>query len=271
MTTYWATPYTECRFSVTDDVPPGRGVVQLVANAPAIVHPPYAEVHVTSSTDMTIVRTAETTQMVTHAVDRAGAAVRVLASIEPNRTTVRLEPPVGPMPADWVADPLVFWALLHDDCITMHAAAVTVEDAVVILTGFHNAGKSTLATQIARSVPGAELLADDQVVISAGDELKLCAGYADELAGHRRPVTCQRILIVVMGEGEALDSAGQWLTLSQFVVGLGFESSTTELAGDGLARLLEHADVVFAPARTTSPIEQQISSWLQRCDEGEPS
>ncbi|MCM2257078.1 MAG: hypothetical protein NDJ94_15610 [Vicinamibacteria bacterium] len=63
---------------------------------------------------------------------------------------------------------MVHHHLVRHGGLIVHASAVRVGRRVVLFTGHSGAGKTTLARLFARHVPGAEVLADDRVVVRRG-------------------------------------------------------------------------------------------------------
>lgn len=63
---------------------------------------------------------------------------------------------------------MVHHHLVRHGGLIVHASAVRLGRRVVLFTGHSGAGKTTLARLFARHVPGAEVLADDRVVVQRG-------------------------------------------------------------------------------------------------------
>lgn len=63
---------------------------------------------------------------------------------------------------------MVHHHLVRHGGLIVHASAVRVGRRVVLFAGHSGAGKTTLARLFARHVPGAEVLADDRVVVQRG-------------------------------------------------------------------------------------------------------
>jgi hypothetical protein len=118
--------------------------------------------------------------------ERAGETyvvrVEALPALHVTRVGCAVVPRVGSEPVDGtlveaLLGPGLILALALDDVFTLHAGAVEVDGAAVLLLGESGAGKSTLARALGAS-PGCSMLADDVLpAIVAGGGMEALPHY----------------------------------------------------------------------------------------------
>lgn len=166
----------------------------------------------------------------------------------------------------YIGDGFAPWTLVDRGILSMHAASVLVDQALLVFLGYHNAGKSTLATRVANTFQGLRV-SDDAL-----DLVKCGAGWAArasiwEEACQPTTVTPKRIIIFWLDnddqhyEDGTKRSFGPIMQLMQATLGA-YCSDETFTAAERLGQqLVAASDLVVLPAR---PDPRQVLPYLAR-------
>lgn len=151
------------------------------------------------------------------------------------------------VPARLLADGFTPWALLTHQCLSLHAASVLLNDELVILSGYHDAGKSTAARHLAAH-EDATLISDDSLILQFdGDEVFASAAFWEE-GCEQTPTRTSRVTFALIDDNSGeFQQFGPTMATAQFVGGLYTSEDCFDAGIDLVSRLLEQASFHVLP------------------------
>jgi|GEM_PF-7046877 len=167
----------------------------------------------------------------------------------------------GEVPARYIGDGFAPWALLKKSTLTLHAAAVAINETAIIIIGYHDSGKTTLASTLVEAVPGARMVSDDQLTLTPLDDgkLGLCAAFWDESCAQNPTVVKSASVFFLDRSDWSLAEQPIILQQMQFVAGAYCSPQCWDSAVDLLQKAEGSISYNVVPAR---PDAENIISRL---------
>ncbi|MEU4235976.1 hypothetical protein [Actinoplanes sp. NPDC026619] len=164
------------------------------------------------------------------------------------------------VPARLLADGFTPWALLTQGCLSLHAAAVLVGDHLIILSGYHDAGKSTAAQSLADR-HGGTLISDDSLIVQfENDGVFACAAFWEE-GCPQAPVRTPRVTFALIDDGSGeFQRFGPTMASAQFVGGLYCAEECFDVGTALISELISRAGYLLLPPRPSAQVLDRILS-----------